>query len=598
MGNRGWTLVAVGLSLLATAQTPIESTETFGDIEGRSTNTIDMEQWAAWKQDPLLINEATLEDLTLLPGVNEVMAHQLLEYRLRVGIIKTKYEIVILKSWSAHHVDQIVPFVSFESPPRSQFGNLRGHIRHDLMIRTKTDHTPAEEILAGTASGNNTYGYLRYVGKKGRGLTWGFAAEKDHGEGLKYKDQWIVHRCAYLQWNTGWRPLEELTAGSFRLSWGQGLAIADGYRGGVGPQLRTNPTVRLTGHASSSEYGYQQGVILRGRISTFRYGLWYSSSPKAIKADTENDLWSTEYSDGLFRSEQRLQWWRSSKEVRKGAYGYIKLRGLALGVLQEQRKWVGVGPIESMTALTKNLRSGVVRWQGNELLISGEVFVSEERTSYEVQSVWIPDDQWKARLSYRKVPMTEPGVLPTFYFLIRPQGEEIFTAEQWWNPIPYTQIYLFRRKRTGDRRWGFRLNHGRDDNVRIQVDGQRDEPDGRIRGRIQIRKSIGKWVGTVRSQWNKSSAGSGSLWFLAAQWRPNEHWRIYTRWTVYRTEDYDHRLYAYENDLLYVFSVPAFYGEGSKFYAMVVSRWGSHQFWLKVSCDKVVDWSIQYRLSL
>lgn len=38
------------------------------------------------------------------------------------------------------------------------------------------------------------------------------------------------------------------------------------------------------------------------------------------------------------------------------------------------------------------------------------------------------------------------------------------------------------------------------------------------------------------------------------------------RLAYFNTDDYDARIYAYENDLLYQFSVPAFYGEGLHFY--------------------------------
>ena len=41
---------------------------------------------------------------------------------------------------------------------------------------------------------------------------------------------------------------------------------------------------------------------------------------------------------------------------------------------------------------------------------------------------------------------------------------------------------------------------------------------------------------------------------------------VWGRVGYFKTDDYDSRIYAYENDLLYQFSVPSFYGEGIRSY--------------------------------
>ncbi|MFQ3579869.1 MAG: helix-hairpin-helix domain-containing protein, partial [Bacteroidales bacterium] len=52
----------------------------------------------------------------------------------------------------------------------------------------------------------------------------------------------------------------------------------------------------------------------------------------------------------------------------------------------------------------------------------------------------------------------------------------------------------------------------------------------------------------------------------------------------FQTDDYDTRIYAYENDLLYVFSVPAYYYRGSRFYTMVKYSFGKAiDVWLRYS---------------
>ena len=49
---------------------------------------------------------------------------------------------------------------------------------------------------------------------------------------------------------------------------------------------------------------------------------------------------------------------------------------------------------------------------------------------------------------------------------------------------------------------------------------------------------------------------------------------LWLRYCTFNTDDYDSRIYTWENDLLYTFSIPALYGNGSRFYFM--AGWKIH----------------------
>ena len=51
---------------------------------------------------------------------------------------------------------------------------------------------------------------------------------------------------------------------------------------------------------------------------------------------------------------------------------------------------------------------------------------------------------------------------------------------------------------------------------------------------------------------------------------------LWFRYCLFSTDDWDSRIYTYENDLLYSYSVPAFSGEGSRSYIMV--KWEIKDF--------------------
>lgn len=60
----------------------------------------------------------------------------------------------------------------------------------------------------------------------------------------------------------------------------------------------------------------------------------------------------------------------------------------------------------------------------------------------------------------------------------------------------------------------------------------------------------------------------GLLLYQDLRWRPLRSLRLDARLAFFDTDSYAARVYAYENDLLYAFSVPAFSGTGRRFYVL------------------------------
>ncbi|OQX74295.1 MAG: hypothetical protein B6D64_12980 [Bacteroidetes bacterium 4484_276] len=62
----------------------------------------------------------------------------------------------------------------------------------------------------------------------------------------------------------------------------------------------------------------------------------------------------------------------------------------------------------------------------------------------------------------------------------------------------------------------------------------------------------------------------GYLLYQDVMIRPNEKpYDITFRYAIFDTDTYDERIYAYENDVLYAFSIPAYYYKGSRFYILL-----------------------------
>jgi len=63
---------------------------------------------------------------------------------------------------------------------------------------------------------------------------------------------------------------------------------------------------------------------------------------------------------------------------------------------------------------------------------------------------------------------------------------------------------------------------------------------------------------------------------------PKAPLKVYTRLAVFNTDSFNSRIYAYENDLLYNFNVPAYSGQGTRFYGMLNYKASSRlAFWVR-----------------
>ncbi|OYT17711.1 MAG: hypothetical protein B7C24_01105 [Bacteroidetes bacterium 4572_77] len=80
-------------------------------------------------------------------------------------------------------------------------------------------------------------------------------------------------------------------------------------------------------------------------------------------------------------------------------------------------------------------------------------------------------------------------------------------------------------------------------------------------------------------------AQPGFLIFQDIQYKSkNQKLGLTARFALFDVDDYDSRIYAYENDLLYVFSVPAYYNRGIRAYGLMSYKVSDKiQFWFKIA---------------
>ncbi len=127
---------------------------------------------------------------------------------------------------------------------------------------------------------------------------------------------------------------------------------------------------------------------------------------------------------------------------------------------------------------------------------------------------------------------------------------------------------------------GFRFTGGQNRlRLRGQVEGA---PDAYLRFRSRI-----EWVRYAASNSNSST---GLLLYQDVRWLPFKTIRLDFRYCFFDTDDYNSRVYAFENDLFNVFHIPSFYGRGRRIYLLV--KWSLLRhitLWGKLGVTQYID---------
>lgn len=87
------------------------------------------------------------------------------------------------------------------------------------------------------------------------------------------------------------------------------------------------------------------------------------------------------------------------------------------------------------------------------------------------------------------------------------------------------------------------------------------------------------------------SPEKGYILYQDVNYKPfNSPFAFYTRFAVFNTDSYDTRIYTYESDLLYAYSISNFSGHGTRTYIMIQYsplRW--LEFWFKIANTHYTD---------
>lgn len=503
-------------------------------------------------------------------------------------------------------------------------------LRYERTLQQRTGYTPLDTSSRSTSRylGSPDKLYLRYRISHARDYSFGFTAEKDAGEEFTWSPDTrrygFDYYTAHLQlYNRG--RFRTIALGDYQLQIGQGLLLSSGYSVGKGSETITTvsrPNLGIRPYSSVLEYAFMRGAALTYTLGNIDVTGFYSN--KRVDANlqaqldtllSEEDFFSGVQTSGFHRTPTELE---NKHAVREQAYGGTAQyqspdKSLSLGLTAMGLQYSN--PIQKAGAPyqrfefsgTHNYNLGAnysYTWQNvylfgeaamsrsggwgtvNGLIanLSNKVELSMLYRSYarDFHSFYggafgegsrnINERGFYTGIKLKPLPKWEVTAyydrftFPWLRYLVdAPSRGEEYLLRLYYRPNRQSSLYAQMRYESKGRNLSENttaLDFVAQAERRNYLFYFETSPTKMLS--LKSRVQFSTYVQESPQETGYLIAQDVNLTFNSI--------RLSTRYALFDTDSYDTRQYAYERDVLYAFSVPAFSGKGTRLYALLQLR--------------------------
>jgi hypothetical protein len=469
--------------------------------------------------------------------------------------------------------------------------------------------------------------YMRLRVQRPKDFSIGFTLDKDAGEQFKWDRKSARYgfnfasfhftRYAAGKWKT-------ISIGDFQASFGQGLVFGAGYSLGKGAE--TVPTVRRSSrgilpYSAAMEFGFFRGIGLTRQMGRWQSTLIFSSAPRDGRlnsaensVENNNSYITSLLQTGLHRTSSELA---TKNQIREASLGgnltYLSKTGkwsagANLLFTEFSKPWIRDETIYNAFEFSgsKNRVAsifGTHNWKN--FLFFGESaysqsggigsvlgFASSLSKAFDFSFLWRNYGRdfhsfYSSGFSENTRPINEKGMYLGLQF--KPSKIWKFNAYYDVFQFPWLKYRVYSPSKGYE--WLARLSYKPSKTLTafFQIREEQKERNMANTGEsalpyllVSIQK-INATLGLETKISSKVFLRSRILWSQVKQ--PNEKintglmllqdiqfghekWKITGRVAVFDTESYDNRLYAFENNVIWTFSIPAFAGRGIRAYLL------------------------------
>jgi hypothetical protein len=554
-------------------------------------------------ENPVRINSSGEDEISRLFFLSDFQVKALVDYIHSSGKVLSAFELVNIPGFDKETVELLSPFIILDNKLKVTTGQTGWR---NTLITNISEKTSDRDTSYPGSSIRLLTKYKFISGNISGGLT----AEKDPGERLFSGATPLPDfLSAHLAYN-GKGLIRRIIVGDYSVRFGQGIRTglslsAPGY-------MAARNEIRP--YTSTDENNFFRGVSAELTFKDLSLSLFYSNnqidaSPVASEG-IESDRIENFYRSGLHTSNSLLKKKDVVSDLAYGinlAYNFNNFRigvtwsedRLSLPVIPEE---VNPADLFDFTGDGSSLYTFYYSSLIKRILLFGEVSVNESFKKAVIQGVTMrPSDRLSINFLFRdynsgynslhgkgpsvsSINGSERGITGNFSFeaakhLFISGGADIHlfpwlkyrnSSPSWGTKQELRARFLPSEKLTFEALYNYRLTIT-DYTENKGIPQQKENIARSIKCSFRYSYNNYLTIGTrIDYKVINPSLSRGMLLSQDLMYRfkrvPVSFW---LRYCLYKTDDWDSRIYLYENDLLYSFSIPALSGEGSRNYIMV-----------------------------
>jgi len=584
-----------------------------------------LEDLEYFRQNPLPVNQATFKEFIRLHLLSEPQINNLINFRNKTGTIYSIYELASIDGFTPDVLQKVEPFITFEMKE-----NYSGHRKSsgDVFLRSTRSFSEANQAEQSKYEGTPERYYLRLKQTTAK-FDYGLVAEKDPGEaffsqsnkrGFDYTSAFVTTRIG----NSGSR----IFFGDYHVRFGQGLVAWQGFSMGKSAETtqnyRSNQGIRS--YSSTDENQFFRGLAAQINFGHFTFFPFVSRHRVDASVDTLDGkpYFGAFQTSGYHRTDSEITGKNSVAQLAGGGHLNYSTGNWTFGFttvytqfdVEMNRK---DDPYNQFLPEGKENLVGGFDWKGSvkKVFLYGEAAISAKsgrgllmgamvKPASNAELSLIYRNFNKSYFSYYSNAFSESSRINDEQALYI--GMKLFPAPRWvvWAYADFFRFkwlkYLTAAPSEGteffaqvafnpSRETGFYLRLFQEEKGQklILENSKFNEQQLIDRIRLNYTQALNERF-SLKSRFESSfySKQSNEKGFLICQdviYRTLEkQLSMNGRVAYFHTDGYNSRLYAYENDVLYAFSIPALYNEGIRTYFNLQKTFGnSFSLWLKLA---------------
>lgn len=578
-----------------------------------------------FRQNPLKINLATIEEFSRLHLLSEPQINNLIVFREKTGTIFSLYEMVTIDGFSPDLLQKIEPFISFDIQEKN---TGRKNSSTDLFVRSSRTFSKVNQSANANYEGSPEKYYLR-MKHTSADFEYGLVAEKDPGEAFfsQSNKYGFDYTGVYANFRLGQKG-NRIFAGDYRVRFGQGLVASQGFS--MGKSAETTQVFRsdqgIRSYSSTDENQFFRGFAGQFNYRNFTFLPFISLHRMDANIDTleGKPFFGAFQTSGYHRTGSEIAGENSLEQFAGGGHITWSYDRWSFGITSVYTRFdaeMSRGDDSYNQFLPEGKESLVagIDWKGSikKVFFFGEAAISVNsgkallvgvmtKPASNVEFSLVYRNFNKTYFSYYSNTFAESSRINDEHGLY--MGLKVFPARGWifWAYADFFRHqwikYLTAAPSNGTEFFAqvsyspsketvFYLRLFQEDKEQRLISGNLKYNEQQLINRLrfnfthELNEQISLKSRLELSFYSKQSNEKGFLICQDVTYKPmGKSFALNGRLAYFKTDGYNPRLYAYENDLLYSFSVPALYGNGIRSYFNFQNRLNSKiTLWLKLA---------------